>query len=123
MTTKRKKMRRGLKPPTTFTPEVIAAFRLMESARCTCPPIDWDGEYWKRPPPCEGCEQWWDNHNLLHRALRLPPWQWPQYKSPGDECPYPAGCYAANHWHRRRAENPERFELYAALQAAADKTA
>jgi hypothetical protein len=120
MTTSRTPTRRGHKPPTKFAPEVIAAFRRMRAARCTCPEIGWttkDG-YWKRPPPCAGCDAWWENHNKLHRALKLPPYQWPAYERPDAVCPYSSDSHAAEHWHRSRAQWPERFELYAALKAA-----
>jgi hypothetical protein len=95
-----------------FTPEIIAAFKVMERARrrCTCPP-NWDGD------DCPACERWWAAHKILRRALRLPLWQWPAIET--DENPYPAGGYQAEWWQRDRAANPERFELYAALKEAA----
>jgi hypothetical protein len=124
MSTKRRPISRKRTPP-TFPPVVLAAFRRMQSVRCTCPPIDWvtPGAYFKRPPRCAGCDAWWADHSVLHRALKLPPWQWPAFEEPDAACPYPAGCFAAGQWHRRRAEHPERFELHAALKVAADLAA
>jgi hypothetical protein len=58
-------------------------------------------------------------HSILHRELRLPPWEWPAYEIPGEPCPYPAGTHAARHWADTRARRPEAFELYRALVEAA----
>ena len=97
MTTKRTPIRRNAQR--RITPEVIEAFRQMEIARqsCTCPPIDWEGEYWKHKE-CGACDEWWEAHNVLHRALKLPPWQWPAIRYPDAVNPYPTGSFAAKHW-------------------------
>jgi hypothetical protein len=62
----------------------IAAFRQMEqlALQCECPPIDWGGKYWQRPPACASCDRWWDQHSILHRELQLEPWYWPVYQHP-----------------------------------------
>ena len=116
-------VRHPVRPPRKMriTPEAVAAFRQMESARgrCTCPPVDWEGKYWERPEPCAVCERWWLAHKVLHDALGLQPWQWPAFEYPDAVCPYPDGCEAAKHWQRRRDERPEAFELYEALVEAA----
>ena len=83
-----------------ITPAVVDAFRAMESA--------------------EDDDAWWKAHSVLHRALNLPLWEWPAFEYPDAECPYPPGCHAEKHWHRKRAERPHAFELYHALKAAAD---
>jgi hypothetical protein len=96
-----------------ITPEIIRAFKEMESTRgrCTCTP--------GKEGDCAACEQWWSAHSVLHSALGLRPWQWPAFEYPDAVCPYPDGCEAAKHWQRRRDERPEAFELYAALTEAA----
>ena len=104
-----------------ITPEAIAAFKRMEVARyqCTCPPIDWDGNHWDRPDECPACEEWWAAHHILHAELGLFPHQWPAFEYPDDECPFPAGCFAAEQWKRDRDRRPEAFELYRVLKKAA----
>lgn len=93
-------MRLGRRQKSHITPEAIAAFRRMEVARskCTCPTIDWDGNYWDRPDECPTCEEWW---------------------AADEKCPYPAGCFAAQEWKSDRDRRPEAFELYRALKKAA----
>jgi hypothetical protein len=75
MSTKRTPINR---PPrlTTFPPEALAAFKemLRLEGRCRCKPRDWDGEYWKHTE-CRACEQWWDQHWILHQALHCKPWE------------------------------------------------
>ena len=122
MTTRRHPVRPSYK--LRITPEAIAAFRRMESARfrCTCPRIDWDGKYWERPEPCAACNRWWVAHKVLHDELGLPPWQWPAFEYPDALCPYPDGCEAAKQWQRKHDERLEALALYAALVQAAKST-
>jgi hypothetical protein len=97
MATKRTPIRRAAK--VRITPEAIAAFEAMRAARarCTCSPIDWLGDFWRRRP-CDACEVWWRAHKVLHSALALRPWEWPAIQDPEEPCPYPAGSYAAGRW-------------------------
>jgi hypothetical protein len=99
---------------------VVALFQRMQAARfnCTCPEPEPDAPYWQRPKPCPACDEYWAAHGKLHRALGLPLNEWPAVEYPDAECPYPAGCHAAQDWERRRAARPEAFELYRALQRA-----
>ena len=62
----------------------------------------------------------WEQHSILWREVRCKLWEWPAYRHPDDECPYPAGCYAAERWHkeRRSSETARGLELYEALLAA-----
>jgi hypothetical protein len=80
-----------------FTPEIIAAFKVMERARlrCTCAPEEQDDE-------CPACERWWRAHKIVHRGLRIPLWQYPAFEYPD------------------RDASPEQIELYRALKEAAD---
>jgi hypothetical protein len=119
MPTKRTPLRRDIRMK--ITAAALEAFRAMEKARgeCTCHPIDWNGAYWKRAEECEACKRWWRAHGVLHHELALPPWRWPAIKYPDAECPYPAGCHAAEYWHSERARRQEAFELYETLKAAA----
>jgi hypothetical protein len=123
MTTTRTPVRRATK--SRITPQVIALFRRMEelSTKCTCPPIDWvtPEAYWKgNGDDCPACKEWWDLHERLHNLLDLPICQWPAFEYPNAECPYPAGGYAADQWHRRRAERSDTLELYTILKKAAE---
>jgi hypothetical protein len=97
MSTKRTPIRRDTRM--RLTPEALAAFRTMRTlaARCTCQPLDWSGEFWRRRR-CNACDGWWAAHNVLHRALALKPWEWPAVQDPNETCPYPAGSYAAARW-------------------------
>jgi hypothetical protein len=83
-----------------ITPEALAAFRKMRELerQCTCPKTDWEGEYWKRPPPCWACDAWWEQHWVLHQALRCEPWEWPCVEHPDTVAPHPAGSPAAKNW-------------------------
>jgi hypothetical protein len=126
MTTTRTPIRRASK--SRITPVVIALFKQMEelSTKCTCPPTDWvtPDAYWKDSgDDCPACEEWWDLHERLHNMLDLPICQWPAFEHPDAQCPYPAGCYAAEDWHKRRAsiERAAALELYAALKKAAEE--
>ena len=121
MTTKRRPIHRDA--ARRITPAAVDAFRKMESARrrCTCPPIDWEGKYGERPEECSACKRWLGTtlDPLARTALQtvgmagLP-------APRRDECPYPAGCYAAERWHkeRRSSETARALELYEALLAA-----
>ena len=82
-----------------ITDAAIAAFRRMEDA-------DTDDE-------------WWEAHSVLHKELYLPPWEWPAFEYPDEECPYPVGSYAAKHWQQCRDNRPQAFELYDELMKAA----
>jgi hypothetical protein len=93
------KRRVSKKNPHPITPEAIEAFRRMEAA--------------------PDSEAWGVAHHDLHRALRLPPWEWPAIEYPDEGCPYPAGSHAARHWQECRDRRPEAFELYRALVEAA----
>jgi hypothetical protein len=97
MTTKRHPIR----PPgrLRITPEVVAAFRTMESARLRCTCKEGDNAY-----SCPACRRWWRAHNVLHDGLGLPPWQYPAFA-------YPEEC--------EREGRPERHDLYAVLVEAA----
>ena len=100
---------------------MIRIFRRLEklSAACTCAPRDWGGEYWKHEP-CAACDEWWEEYRVLHDALNLMPHQWPGIRHPDEQCPYPTGCYAAEHWHRERQGETaqEAIRLYLELEAA-----
>jgi hypothetical protein len=126
MTTTRTPIRRATK--SRITPVVIALFKQMEElpTKCTCPPTDWvtPNAYWKdRGDDCPACEEWWDLHERLHNLLDLPVSQWPAFQHPDAQCPYPANCYAAEQWHKRRAsiERAAAFELYGMLKKAAEE--
>src|SRR6516225_9870558 len=99
-----------------ITPEALAAFRKMRELerQCTCPKTDWEGEYWKRPPPCWACDAWWEQHWVLHQALRCEPWEWPCVEHPDTVAPYPAGSPAAKNWK----PDLEAQARYRALQTA-----
>ena len=64
-------------PRAKITPEALEAFRTMQrlERRCTCE--DDDGE-------CPACQEWWQQHSILHDELRLKPWQWPAYEHSGN---------------------------------------
>lgn len=106
----------GRPPKSRITPEAIAAFKRMETARdgCTC---SQDG--WAIGGDCPACEEWWAAHSVLYDSLGLKPWQWPEFEYPDATCPYPAGYHAARQWQRDRDEHPEKLELYRTLQEAA----
>jgi len=99
VTTKRKPIRRPARRQ--ITPEAILAFKKMQRAISD--------------------DVWWKHHSDLVDALGLPPWEWPAFEDPTEQCPYPAGCVAARDWHQRRAARPHAFELYAELLEAASK--
>jgi hypothetical protein len=101
----------------------IAAFRQMEqlALQCECPPIDWGGKYWQRPPACASCDRWWDQHSILHRELQLEPWYWPVYQHPDAGPPYPEGSSAAKHW-KPDLEGQARYRLLKAAAEAAEAT-
>jgi len=95
----------------------IVAFRQMErlELQCECPPRD--GKYWERPKACAACEQWWDQHAILHRELQLEPWYWPVYQHPDAGPPYPEGSPAGKSW-KPDLEGQARYRM---LKAAADE--
>ena len=94
MSTKRTPLARPLQLP--ILDRALRAFRHMRrlERQCSCPPRDWDGEYWKHKQ-CKACSEWWEQHSMLHDALQLRPWQWPAIQNPATESPYPAGSPAA----------------------------
>jgi hypothetical protein len=73
----------------------------------TCPPIDWDGEYWKQPE-CQACEKWWEQQTIIHRALNLPPYFWPCLKEPAHRMAR----------YRHANNSPAAIALYEELEAA-----
>jgi hypothetical protein len=75
MPTRRRPIKRLLR--TRVSPDVLAAFsRLQEAeAACTC-----GGD------SCSACDAWWHNHNVIHGALGLKPWQWPAVLNPDADC-------------------------------------
>lgn len=85
-----------------ITPAAVEAFRRMQAATSD-----------------EDDDEWWAAHSILHDELKLPPWIWPAFETPGARCPYPAGSFAARRWADERARKPEKFELYRALLEAA----
>jgi hypothetical protein len=67
-----------------ITPEALAAFRAMQrlERQCTCKGGDHD---------CPACAQRAEQHSILHRELRLEPWEWPVYGRPDDANPLQDG--------------------------------
>jgi hypothetical protein len=119
MTTNRapKSRRRTSKALAPFTPEVLAAFRRMEAATCTCKPTDWEGKYWEHEQ-CAGCEEWWAAHDILHSGVSLPPHRFPAFHDPAALNPYPEGSNAAARWDAERERDTDGAELYRQLKAA-----
>jgi hypothetical protein len=76
MSTKRTPLARPLQH--LISDRALRAFRHMRrlESQCTCPPRDWDGEYWKHRQ-CAACDAWYEQHNILHSELAMPPWRWP----------------------------------------------
>lgn len=100
----------GRPPKARITPAAIAAFKKMlelEEA-CSCAPINWE-KYWERER-CAACKQWWEQHSVLWRELKLPPWIWPAYEHPGAVTPYPEGSHAAKSW-QPDLKGQERYRL------------
>jgi hypothetical protein len=118
MSTKRTPLARPMRH--TISDAALQAFRHMRrlERQCTCPPRDWDGEYWKHEH-CKARAEWWEQHSILHNALQLRPWQWPAIENPATENPYPAGSPAAKRWK----PNLEAQARWRALEAAAGSTA
>jgi hypothetical protein len=85
-------------PVERITPEAIKLFEAMERLECTCPPRDWEGEYWKHTP-CRGCDRWWELHSRLYHLLGCKPWQWPCVEHPAAVPGYPEGSLAALAWN------------------------
>jgi hypothetical protein len=77
----------------------LAAFKKMLEldGRRRCKPIDWKGEY-RKHDECSACEQWWEQHCILHKALHCKLWQWPCVENPDAENSYPKGSEAARIW-------------------------
>jgi hypothetical protein len=99
-----------------FTLAALDAFRRMKwlETQCTCPPRDWAGEYWKHQQ-CSACDQWYEQHNIMHRELSMPPWRWPCVESPHAQNPFPEGSPAAANW----APDKNAQALWRALDEAA----
>jgi hypothetical protein len=97
MTTKRKPIAR-LGRAQIFA-AALDAFRRMQQLeqQCTCAPDRLGWRLWCAGG-CSTCDQWWEHHAILHRELRLRPWQFPAVEHPDAQCPYPAGSYAAGRW-------------------------
>lgn len=115
MTTKRTPIKR--QGVTQITERAVELFREMERLRtqCSCLPIDWQNEYWRRDE-CDACAKWWDVHFQLHTELGLRPWSsWPCVENPRAENPYPRGSVAAQKWRK----DPEAVARYRALASAA----
>jgi hypothetical protein len=113
MSTKRTPLARPLQHRITDT--ALQAFHRMRELenQCMCPPRDWDGEYWKHQQ-CKACGEWYDQHDILHRELAMPPWRWPCVEHPRAQNPYPEGSPAAARW----APNKQARALWRALEAA-----
>ncbi len=91
----------------------------MEKLRtqCTCAPIDWDGEYWKREQ-CAACDEWFSHHSVLHDEVGAELWEWPCIYHPDARNPYPVNSHAAMEWDRDRAARTDAFELFELLWEA-----
>ena len=121
-----KRTPRGYAARMRMTPAAAVMFKRMErlSVACTCPEIDWEGEY-SKSRECPACNAWAALRAELHRELKLPPWV-PTYEHPDAEIhtrqeawPRSTGwrtapsiprhlkgtCSCAN-WRRRRAHEP-----------------
>jgi hypothetical protein len=117
MATKRTPLRRSGQQR-RITPEAVALFKEMEALECTCPPRDWEGEYWKHEQ-CQGCDKWFDLHSRLHDEVGAQLWEWPCIRNRDDPNPYPENCYAAELGEKARAENTAAYDLYDQLFEAA----
>src|SRR5262249_33621980 len=104
-----------------ITPAAIRLFDQIRHVRCTCPPIDWEGEYWKGRE-CPGCKRWWQLHNELHDELGGKPWEWPAIQDPEAQNPYPAKYPAHWSWQPDR-EAQARWRLLAAASREARRKA
>jgi hypothetical protein len=106
----------GRSPTPQITKRAIALFEQMRKLEraCACPPIDWNGEYWKRQQ-CASCEQWWALHSELCDELGCQPWHWPAIENPLTQNPYPPGCAAYLSWQ----PNPGAQARWKALARAA----
>jgi hypothetical protein len=118
MATKRTPINRAMRRQ--ITPAAVEAFQQMEKLRtqCTCPPRDWDGEYWKHEQ-CAACDEWFSHHSVLHDAVGAELGEWPCIYHPDARNPYPVNSPAARSWDKDRAERTDAFELYEALSEAA----
>jgi hypothetical protein len=66
-----------------ITDTAIQTFVKMQNSEQQCTCDDDDG------PECATCDEWWKQHSVLHRELRLLPNQWPVYARPDEPQPYP----------------------------------
>jgi hypothetical protein len=75
MTAKRSRLQRL--PRLQTLPEVLIAFRKIKEleSQCTCSPIASEDE-------CPACKAWWKQHEIIRRALQIPPHVWPVLPMP-----------------------------------------
>ena len=121
MPTNRVPISRPLRTP-RFTPAALEAFRKMKrlARECSCPPRDWDGEYWNRTP-CAACDAWWEQHHILRVELKTKRWEIPCIEAPDTVSGYPEGSYKAKKF-KPDLEGQARYrELEAALQSDLQK--
>jgi hypothetical protein len=91
-------------PIPQITPRSIELFDAMKRCCCTCPPIDWEGQWGRQQ--CPGCKRWWELQNELCDELRTKPWEYPCVEDPRTENPYLRGMPAHATWepnHRAQA--------------------
>jgi hypothetical protein len=119
MTTKRTPIKR--QPEPKITPAAIRLFEHMRRIRCSCPPIDWAGEYWNRDE-CSGCKRWWRLHRDLVGELQTAPWQYPVIEDPTTQNPYPPGTLAHLEW-KPKLEAQARWLLLAEASREARREA
>jgi hypothetical protein len=98
MPTNRTRISRAKQRP-AITPAAVALFEEMRALPCDCPPIDWNGDCWKR---CAGCEERFRLDELLHAELCLKPWE-RTIQSPRARSPYPPGSPADRSWRPNHA--------------------
>lgn len=81
----------------SFTPEAIEAFKrlveVFDTSECSCPPIDWQGEYWRERPRCASCSAYAKAEGELLALLDLRPWE--LLKNPHRASCFPPGSPAA----------------------------
>jgi hypothetical protein len=112
----RRTTRRGNHRP--ISPLAVELFVQMQSLKCTCDPVDWNGKPWQHEP-CSACHEWWALHADLHNLLNCRPWEWPCIRDPAASCPYPPEHPNAKSWEAERRAHPEALELFAELSRRA----
>jgi hypothetical protein len=124
MSTKRVPIKRTARAQ--ISDAALDAFQTMQQLehRCECPERDWAGDY-SNFAECRACDTWWEQHGILHRELRLPPWQYPAVEHPDAENPWPAWANAAARWQPDREAQARYRELEKAVaeRRAADELA